>query len=373
MIDNPARITYETPDDGDLFMPPVRPELKCLVALDDISRELAEAFDFEFTGALSFSPPAMPGIPEDFGLGLIVGPSGSGKSTLLKGIGSEQPIGWAEGKSVASHFSNADEARTRLGAVGLNSIPSMLRPYHVLSTGEKFRADLARRLVDDAVIDEFTSVVDRTVAKSCSHALRRFVDSGEVKRVILASCHYDIIEWLQPDWTFDTNTGLMAGRGSVRRPSIDIELLPCTTAAWPIFRPHHYLDENLNQSARCWLAIWDGVAVGFTSIIAFPSGTIQRAWREHRTVVLPDYQGLGIGVRIGDAVGEMVRADGGRLFSKTANHRMGDYRNNSTAWRPTSKNQKRRPDYNHDRPTKENAYKDRHISRMCYSHEYVGE
>jgi ABC-type ATPase involved in cell division/GNAT superfamily N-acetyltransferase len=346
--------------------------LQCRVAVDDISRELADAFDYEFAGVLTFTPPAMPDVGVDFGVGLIVGPSGSGKSTLLKRFGVEAEPRWDTGVSVASHFATAEEARTKLGAVGLNSIPSMLRPYHVLSTGEKFRADLARRLADEAVIDEFTSVVDRTVAKSCSYALRRYVDAKGIKRLVLASCHYDIIEWLQPDWIFDTNTGQMAGRGLVQRPSINIELLPCTSAAWPIFRPHHYLDANLNQSARCWLAVWDGVAVGFTSIIALPNGYMKRAWREHRTVVLPDYQGLGIGVRIGDAVGEMVRADGGRFFSKTANHRMGDYRNASSKWRPTAKNQKARPDYAADNPTKESGYRRRHIARLCYSHEYTG-
>jgi GNAT superfamily N-acetyltransferase len=358
--------------EADLFTPQTSKELRCFVEMDEVSKELAEAFDYEFEGSLSFTPPAMPAPAEDFGIGLIVGPSGSGKSTLLKQFGAEADIQWETGKSVASHFGSADEARTRLGAVGLNSIPAMLRPYHVLSTGEKFRADLARRLQDDAVIDEFTSVVDRTVAKSCSYALRRHIDQSALRRIVLATCHYDIIEWLQPDWIFDTNTGQMAGRGLVQRPRIDIELLPCTAAAWPIFRPHHYLDANLNQTSRCWLAIWDGVAVGFASIIAFPNGAFSKAWREHRTVVLPDYQGLGIGVRISDAVGAMVKAEGGRLFSKTSNHRMGDYRERSPSWRATSKNRRKRLDYNHDRPTKETPHKDRHTHRLCYSHEYVG-
>jgi GNAT superfamily N-acetyltransferase len=357
--------------EGDLFMSEGK-ELTCLVEVDNISAELAEAFDYAFDGALTFAPPAMPEVGADYGVGLIVGPSGSGKSTLLKRFGVESAPRWKARRSVASHFADANDARTRLGAVGLNSIPSMLRPYHVLSTGEKFRADLARRLTDGAVIDEFTSVVDRTVAKSCSYALRRYVDAKEIKGLVLASCHYDIIEWLRPDWIFDTSTGQMAGRGLVQRPSIQVELLPCTVAAWPIFRPHHYLDANLNRSARCWLATWDGVAVGFSSIIALPNGYMKRAWREHRTVVLPDYQGLGLGVRISDAVGEMVLAEGGRFFSKTANHRMGGYRNASPKWRPTAKNQKARPDYAADNPTKESGYRRRHIARLCYSHEYLG-
>jgi ABC-type ATPase with predicted acetyltransferase domain len=53
----------------------------------------------------------------------------------------------------------------------LNSVPSWYKPYQVLSNGEKFRADLARKLKSNTVIDEFTSVVDRTVAKAASVSL----------------------------------------------------------------------------------------------------------------------------------------------------------------------------------------------------------
>lgn len=347
--------------------------LSCNVAVDKISAELAKSFDYDFSGFTTFDVPSMRPPPDEYGIGLIVGPSGSGKSTLLKRFGQTSAPEWFEGVSIASHFASADEAREMLGAVGLNSIPSMLKPYSVLSTGEKFRADLARSIKPGAAIDEFTSVVDRNVAKSCAFALRRYVDLKKIGRVVLASCHYDIIEWLQPDWVFDTKTGDYAGRGAVQRPSIEIELVPCTSAAWAMFRNHHYLDANINKSARCWLAFWGTVIVGFVSIIAMPNGNLKKAWRGHRTVVLPDFQGLGIGVRISDAVGEIVIQQGGRFFSKTANHRMGEYRENSKAWVPTSKNKKARPDYSSDRPTKEASYKARHIERLCYSHEYVGK
>ena len=69
----------------------------------------------------------------------------------------------------------ANEAIDKLTAVGLNSVPSWVRPYEVLSTGEKFRADLSRRLKDNAVIDEFTSVVDRNVAKSCCVSISKYI------------------------------------------------------------------------------------------------------------------------------------------------------------------------------------------------------
>ena len=61
----------------------------------------------------------------------------------------------------------------RLGAVGLNTVPSWLNPYHILSTGQKARANLARIISNETVHDEFTSMLDRHVAYSLSVAVGR--------------------------------------------------------------------------------------------------------------------------------------------------------------------------------------------------------
>ena len=177
--------------------------MKNTVIQDNITAGISRLFDYDFDGTTTFIPPEFTP-PKSFGIGLIVGPSGSGKSTLL---GNQNKIDWRDGVSIASHFSSAEEAADRLSGVGLNSIPSWLREYKVLSTGEKFRADLARSICDGAKIDEFTSVVDRTVAISCSVAVSRFIRSNSIQGVIFSSCHYDIIPWLQPDWVFDTSLG----------------------------------------------------------------------------------------------------------------------------------------------------------------------
>lgn len=341
------------------------------VEVDDIVTELSGSFDYSFDGTSTFTPPIMPQVAKTFNIGLIVGASGSGKSTLLQNFGSEATHKWCRDKAIVSHFDSADDAVERLGAVGLNSIPSWMRPYHVLSTGERFRADLARRLRSNAVIDEFTSVVDRNVAKSCSRALSRYVKEKGLTNIVIASCHRDIAEWLEPDWVFDTDTGTMSERG-LARPEIKIDLLPCSRKVWPAFSHHHYLDANLNKSARCWLAVWGDAPVGFTAVIAFPSKNWSNGWRGHRTVILPDYQGLGIGNRVSDAVGEMVLSWGGRYFSKTSHPRMGGYRNASPKWRATSKNGMKRKDYGSNRTSKESKYKHLHIDRICFSHEYIG-
>lgn len=349
-------------------------ELVTTVQVDPLTKAVTNAFDFEFAGRSSFTVPRLPDLPDTWGIGLIVGPSGSGKSSLLRSrFGDEQRVEWATDRSVCSHFIDEEDAIARLGAVGLNSIPTWTRPYYALSTGEKFRADLARRLGDNAVIDEFTSVVDRNVAKACSVALHRYVDRATVRCMVLASCHYDIVDWLQPEWWFDTATGRLESGCRSRRPTITLDLLPCTVDAWPVFSPHHYLDADINRSARCWLAMWGDTVVGFTSAIAFPNGNFNNAWREHRTVILPDFQGLGLGVRVSDAVATIFVAQGCRYFSKTSHPRMGEYRNNSALWRATSKNRKSRPDYNGKNRTKEDGHKMRHAARLCFSHEFVGD
>ena len=163
--------------------------MKNTVVQDAITRDISSLFDYDFDGTTTFEPPEF-SPPSDFSIGLIVGPSGSGKSTIL---GQQESVVWQDGVSIASHFNDAAEAAARLSGVGLNSVPSWLREYKVLSTGEKFRADLARMLRTGARIDEFTSVIDRTVAASCSVAVSRYIKANGIKNVIFASCHYDII------------------------------------------------------------------------------------------------------------------------------------------------------------------------------------
>lgn len=347
-------------------------EISCEVVVDDTIRQLSAAFDYGFTGRSVFVPPEPRDIPADFSIGLIVGASGTGKSTILKKFGTEDSLDWDSHRAICSHFKDAVDAQERLSAVGFNSIPSWMRPHHVLSTGEKFRADMARRLRDGAVIDEFTSVVDRNVAKLCANSIRRYVDQKGLRGLVFASCHYDIIEWLRPDWVFDTGTSRTTARGCERRPKIVLEMLPCASEAWAMFRNHHYLDGNINKASRCWIAAWDGILIGFAAALPFPCGTIANAWRGHRTVVLPDFQGLGLGVRISDAVAEMFTSTGHRYFSKTAHPRMGEYRNNSPLWKPTTKNRMSRQDYKREGTKVTEEYSRKHADRVCYSHEFKG-
>ena len=178
------------------------------VVRDEFITASEKAFDCTFDGTSRFYPWKMPtSLPNTFKIGVIVGSSGSGKSTILKKFGKEEYPIWDTNKSIISHFDTPDEGINRLGSVGFNTIPSWYKPYNVLSNGEKFRADLARKIKSNAVIDEYTSVVDRTVAKAASIALARYVKNNDLRNIVISTCHMDIVDWLEPDWVLNTDTG----------------------------------------------------------------------------------------------------------------------------------------------------------------------
>lgn len=354
-------------------MAPIFNEVVC----DEFTAFASRAFDYAFDGKTSFTPYEKPSVPDDFQVGVIVGPSGSGKTLLLREFGDELEPEWGRNKAVISHFSSPERGTELLSGVGLNTVPAWLRSYNVLSTGEKFRADLARKLdtTDElVVVDEFTSTVDRNIAKAASRAVRRLLDKKVNKKVIVATCHYDILDWLEPDWVFDTMNGrIQTGRCLWRRPEIQLEVLPCSRQAWVLFAHHHYLTAKIMNNSRCFMAIWDGRLVGFSSSMSMPC-SVKNAWREHRTVVLPDFQGMGIGPRLSDAVAQIHINEGKRYYSRTAHPRFGEYRNHSSLWKRTSKYKKQREDIanNEERgKPRFNDYKG-DFTRVCYSHEYIG-
>lgn len=147
----------------------------------------------------------------DWNVGLIVGNSGTGKSTISKELFGENymtELNYDE-KAIIDNFGDKgpDEIIDMLTNVGLSSTTTWLKPYSVLSGGEKMRCDLARCLLSDKdliVFDEFTSVVDRNVAKVGSYVVQKNVRK-KGKKFIAVGCHFDVEEWLQPDWVFNTN------------------------------------------------------------------------------------------------------------------------------------------------------------------------
>jgi len=342
--------------------------LMSIVDIDELLEEVVRPFDYQTEGVSKFYPFKVPAdIPKNYNIGVIVGASGTGKSTLLKEFGSLKPIIWDTKKAIVSHFDSPVDAVERLCASGLMSIPDWVKPFHVLSNGQQFRAGLARSIQEGAVLDEFTSVVDRNVAKASSNAMARYIRKNDIKNVTIATCHRDVLEFLEPDWVIDTDRGEWTSGRYLQRPELSLSIYPAKSSLWRFFAKHHYLSESLNKASHNYMVIWEGQLVGYESIMAYPSGTVKNAFREHRLVVHPDYQGLGFGPKISEAVAQHYIDNGKRFFSKTSHPRLGEYRDNSPLWKPTSKNHMRRTD---GKATKSRW--ELNNERWSYSHEFIG-
>ena len=354
-------------EDEWLPLTPSDQALTSIVDVDRVTLDAAGIFDYAFTGETSFTPAVVPTLPESFRIGLIVGASGTGKSTILEEFGEPVRPQWNDDLSVCAHFDTVDDAIGRLTAVGLASVPSWCKPYSALSTGERFRADLARVIGDDAIIDEFTSVVDRNVAQAASKAIRKWADRNHANGIVLATCHRDVIAGLRPDWIIDTDAQAYAlhPRGCLQQDEMVVEVRRVHHSMWQLFAPHHYLTANLSHASRCYAAFINDEPAAFAAAVTLPNGNFVNAWRESRLVTLPDYQGLGIGVRLSDWVAELHHRDGCLYFGKTTHPTLGAYRDHSAVWKPTSKNRVARKDMS-------NKTRWQVSSRLSYSHQYVG-
>ncbi len=275
----------------------------------------ADHIEERFTGALD--------LPDKWNVGLIYGASGTGKSSIAQQLFDKELIQGFEynGTSVIDDMPDGDIKRITgmFNSVGFSSPPSWLKPYSVLSNGEKMRVDLARALLAQdqlVVFDEFTSVVDRNVAQIGSYAVQKAIRKLD-RQFIAVSCHDDILEWLQPDWTFNTDRMEFESKKKYTRPDINLEVVSLK-GQWNTFRRYHYLDTALNNAAHQYVGLINGRPVAFIGVFHFPHPKHKNMKKVHRLVVLPDYQGIGIGGRLLDYVGEKYVKDGFKFTITTS-------------------------------------------------------
>lgn len=261
----------------------------------------------------------------DWNVGLIVGPSGAGKSTVLRSMfGDERSLDW-DAASVVDCFSSEfkmDEIAAVCQAVGFNTVPAWLRPYGVLSNGERFRVHMARLMLEaeagkPIVVDEFTSVVDRQVAQIGAYAVAKHVRRNNL-RFVAATCHYDVMDWLQPDWVLEPATRTFTWRSVQPRPRLDVEVAPVHYSAWQLFAPYHYLTAELHRGARCFCLFVEGQPAAFAGVLHRPHPKARNVKGISRLVTLPDWQGLGLAFVLADTLGASYKAMGQRLHTYPA-------------------------------------------------------
>lgn len=146
----------------------------------------------------------------------IIGGSGTGKTTLLKK--------WFNVNDVTFHVEDDlsifellcerhdndefSKVSKLLFDVGLSSVPMWKNKYSQISNGEKLRFEIAYKLKfgDDIIyIDEFTSMLDRQTSYNLCKNINKLLDNYN-KRMVVSTCHFDILEHMNIDRVVDTNT-----------------------------------------------------------------------------------------------------------------------------------------------------------------------
>lgn len=309
------------------------------VKLDEATKKINECFDFDFDGTNKFYPYEFNEVLQnlDFNILCIVGASGSGKSTFSKYYGIDKKLEWDNSKCILSNFDNVDEGIEKLCAVGLNSIPTWAKSYEVLSVGEKFRASLARKLKDNCVIDEFTSNVDRNVALSCSKSIGKYIRQHNIKKCVFISCHKDFIDVLCPDYVIDLDDEKIYDTRRLPCRKFELSIYEQTNKReiWRIFEKHHYLSSDINVAAKCFCAYLNNQLVACCYVLPQPGVRnieCDSAFRVHRLVVLPDYQGLGIGSKLLEYVCNLYKCNNKMIYLRTSNIKLINYMLKSEKW-----------------------------------------
>lgn len=176
----------------------------------DVIKLLNEKYDISDTHSARIEMPF--DYDSKYTITAIIGGSGTGKTTLLKkwfGINSSTFV-FNDELSIFENLyeilNDFDKTCSLLFDVGLSSVPVWKNKYNNLSNGEKLRFEIAYKLASpDAVIfvDEFTSMLDRQVAKNLTLNIRKLVEQYN-KKLVICTAHYDVLDWVKVDRLVDT-------------------------------------------------------------------------------------------------------------------------------------------------------------------------
>lgn len=314
--------------------------------------QLAGMFDIPWTEQLTTNVLyERPPLESAWKIAAIVGPSGTGKTSVARNLFGqpaadvERRAAWPLERAVVDAFPAMPIKRLLrlLAAVGLNSPPAWLKPFCVLSCGEQFRASLALRIASAmhrgetsplVVVDEFTSSVDRLTARSAATALAKAIRSGTFDiRLVAVTCHDDVLPWLCPDWTLDLASGKVSTKPPRPAAPMRWRIERAPQSIWAAFARHHYLSGELPRGATCYVALWRNRALAFCATVGIWGKPGQK--RISRLVVVPEAQGLGIGMRLAEDVCRLETAAGFRCSIRASHPAVLAHCRASAWWRAT--------------------------------------
>lgn len=247
------------------------------------------------------------------------------------------------------------------------------------------------------VLEEFSSLVDRDTAKKMAKSVQNLAqDKGLC--IVISSCHSDFLGagMLEPDWIFECHNKRLLHfqpRSDLKQeadlatcpsqeepnmgcdqeeqlmlapqpPLIQLEVRRALAREWAHFREHHYKDHKLKGDSVAFVGLIDSRVCCFTAVVPEATQFVHRGansglwpedhgypipwmkcepprslYREHRTVVLPDFQGMGLAPLLCDAVANYFVEHGHDFTSQTVHPFYGGYRDRSSFWRALPTNQ----------------------------------
>tara|TARA_R110000823_G_scaffold312759_1_gene439690 strand:- start:3934 stop:5064 length:1131 start_codon:yes stop_codon:yes gene_type:complete len=304
--------------------------LKSPIAKSFMCKKAANSLDIDVEKKSIHHVKVKADITSDYNIGLIVGASGSGKTTFTKHIFGNDCFNEVFDSSLpiidqfAQEYSYDERAKILTG-VGLSQVPCWVRPAFTLSNGQQARAKIALTLADNkdlAVIDEWTSVVDRTVAKVMSHAVQKHVRRQKSK-IVLCSCHYDVVEWLDPDWIIDLNKQIFINRRCLRRgerkETLKFSIRRIERSSWKNFSKYHYLSDKLAGGKYAYFGLFiDENQIGFVAYSNYvpPRKGKKIVMHFNRLVIHPDYVGFNLGVKFINITSKIMVNDGFKVMGK---------------------------------------------------------
>jgi len=100
-----------------------------------------------------------------------------------------------------------------------------------------------------------------------------------------------------------------------------------------MFRRYHYLDAHIHLGAKCFIAEYENKPIAFIAVLSFPHPIVRNFRRVHRLVVLPDYQGIGVGSKLLDFIGDYYLKKGYRYIITTSAPSLMNSLNRNPNWK----------------------------------------
>lgn len=125
------------------------------------------------------------------------------------------------------------------------------------------------------------------------------------------------------------------------------------------------MNSDINKTAACYIGYYENNPVCFFAVLHFPHAQVKNFKKGHRLVVLPDYQGLGIGHKFSTFIADMYKKKGMRFIITSSTKALFYQRAKDQRWAITRKGRTGESEGMLKGSTSQR--------KMTYSYEYIGE